>query len=125
MFLPPKHPHRKPHRPRTATPAAAKRTGMARVTNWAVWCFTIAAALLVILTGIAGTMTTGLLASGISSAAMLAWLLTSLTALYILVTGRPSWFRVRRGRRSALPVAGVSASCFIVASVLIASLEQA
>ncbi|WAC50268.1 hypothetical protein [Frigoribacterium sp. SL97] len=124
MFLPPKHPRPKP-RPAEDNPRSAHRTGIDRVANWAVWSFTAAAALLVVLTGVGGTLATGLLASGISSAAMLAWLLTGVTALYILVTGRPSWFRVRRGRRSALTVAGISAGCFVVASILIAALEQA
>ena len=62
---------------------------------------------------------------GICTLFAFAWVALSLTAVYVGATGRPSWMRLRGGRLSALPVAALGASAYILMGVLSALLTRA
>lgn len=62
--------------------------------------------------------------SGIHSTGYLSWVVSSLTSVYALVTGRPTWLQLRRGRTSGLWVAAQALSSFLIAGVAAAYLAS-
>ena len=80
----------------------------------------VAVSALLVLTG---TYFGGSLIHGIADAAGFAWLMLSLTAVYVLVTGRPTWLQLKKARASALPVAASALGAFLIYSVAVAAIS--